>query len=153
MIWRTDVKTRYWSLEPYMQQISRRGFITTIYSNSKLGFNFTSQWQKYPQALLLLLHLPGQHHLLPQTSLIRSHWAITMQLYIQFALLCWYVLVCNDVDESRLTQGPWKGICWITTALRIWTRFRITKTPGWDDFLVVVTLVSLISRRLMSSRH
>lgn len=32
---------------------------------------------------------------------------------------------------------------WLAVALRLWVRFRITKSPGWDDAAIVATLVSL----------
>lgn len=31
-------------------------------------------------------------------------------------------------------------LSWITVSLRIWVRFGITKTPGWDDAAMVFTL-------------
>jgi hypothetical protein len=30
---------------------------------------------------------------------------------------------------------------WITVALRIWVRFKITRSPGWDDAAIVLALV------------
>ncbi|KAF2124794.1 hypothetical protein P153DRAFT_127296 [Dothidotthia symphoricarpi CBS 119687] len=32
-------------------------------------------------------------------------------------------------------------LSWIAVALRLWVRFKITKSPGWDDAAMVVTLV------------
>lgn len=32
-------------------------------------------------------------------------------------------------------------LAYITVALRIWVRCRITKSPGWDDAAMVATLV------------
>jgi hypothetical protein len=29
---------------------------------------------------------------------------------------------------------------WSTVALRLWVRLRITKSPGWDDAIMVLTL-------------
>ena len=34
-------------------------------------------------------------------------------------------------------------LSYVTVALRLWVRFRITKSPGWDDAAMVVTLVSI----------
>lgn len=31
---------------------------------------------------------------------------------------------------------------WLAVGLRLWVRFRITKSPGWDDAAMVATLVS-----------
>lgn len=31
---------------------------------------------------------------------------------------------------------------WLAVGLRLWVRFRITKSPGWDDAAIVATLVS-----------
>lgn len=33
---------------------------------------------------------------------------------------------------------------WLAVGLRLWVRFRITKSPGWDDAAMVATLVSRI---------
>ncbi|CBX99486.1 hypothetical protein IAQ61_005261 [Plenodomus lingam] len=33
------------------------------------------------------------------------------------------------------------ALVYITVALRLWVRFRITKTPGWDDISMVATLL------------
>ena len=32
-------------------------------------------------------------------------------------------------------------LSYITVALRLWVRYRITKSPGWDDAAMVATLV------------
>lgn len=32
---------------------------------------------------------------------------------------------------------------YVTVGLRLWVRFRITKSPGWDDATMVLTLVSV----------
>lgn len=34
-------------------------------------------------------------------------------------------------------------LSYITVGLRLWVRYRITKTPGWDDAAMVATLVSI----------
>jgi hypothetical protein len=34
-------------------------------------------------------------------------------------------------------------LSYITVGLRLWVRFRITKSPGWDDAAMVATLVSV----------
>jgi hypothetical protein len=31
---------------------------------------------------------------------------------------------------------------WLAVGLRLWVRFRITKSQGWDDAAMVATLVS-----------
>jgi len=33
-------------------------------------------------------------------------------------------------------------LSYLTVGLRLWVRFRITKSPGWDDAAMVATLVS-----------
>ena len=40
------------------------------------------------------------------------------------------------------------GVMWVETAialvfvcLRLWTRFKITRTAGWDDYLIIVSWV------------
>jgi hypothetical protein len=33
-------------------------------------------------------------------------------------------------------------LSYVTVGLRLWVRFRITKSPGWDDAAIVATLVS-----------
>jgi hypothetical protein len=34
------------------------------------------------------------------------------------------------------------SFAYLTVGLRLWVRYRITKSPGWDDATMVVTLVS-----------
>jgi hypothetical protein len=34
-------------------------------------------------------------------------------------------------------------LAYLAVALRLWVRFRITKSPGWDDATMVLTLVSI----------
>lgn len=35
-------------------------------------------------------------------------------------------------------------LSYVTVGLRLWVRYRITKSPGWDDAAMVLTLVSLL---------
>lgn len=35
-------------------------------------------------------------------------------------------------------------LSYVTVGLRLWVRWRITKSAGWDDFSMVATLVSSI---------
>jgi hypothetical protein len=35
-------------------------------------------------------------------------------------------------------------LAYLSVGLRLWVRFRITKSPGWDDAAMVATLVSRI---------
>jgi hypothetical protein len=36
-------------------------------------------------------------------------------------------------------------LSYITVALRLWVRYRITKSPGWDDAAMVATLLLFTS--------
>lgn len=36
-------------------------------------------------------------------------------------------------------------LAYITVALRLWVRYRITKSPGWDDAAMVATLLLFTS--------
>jgi len=35
-------------------------------------------------------------------------------------------------------------LSYLTVGLRLWVRYRITKSPGWDDAAMVVTLVCVL---------
>jgi hypothetical protein len=45
-------------------------------------------------------------------------------------------------------------LAYVAVALRLWVRFRITKSPGWDDATMVLTLVSIFEylRRALLTR-
>lgn len=37
--------------------------------------------------------------------------------------------------------------------MRLWVRFRVVRAPGWDDFFVVLYLVSVIVLLTYEARH
>ena len=39
---------------------------------------------------------------------------------------------------------PYQIASWVCVSMRLWVRFKVVRAPGWDDFFVVLYLVSVI---------
>lgn len=50
-----------------------------------------------------------------------------------------FVTLGKIVFVLTITLVVW---AWLAVGLRLWVRFRITKSQGWDDATMVATLVS-----------
>lgn len=52
--------------------------------------------------------------------------------------------------EILLFAWLFTGAAIIVVSLRFFTKFRITDTVGWDDFFILLSIVSLVSLRLLA---
>lgn len=68
-----------------------------------------------------------------------------MQLPPAKVLLSWplpnYVNPETRGDAALIVNIVTISVAAIVTCLRVFTRLRITYTPGWDDILIVLSLV------------
>lgn len=44
-----------------------------------------------------------------------------------------------------LTKTPIQVLAWAAVALRLYTRFRVVRAPGWDDLLIGIALVRVFA--------
>lgn len=44
-----------------------------------------------------------------------------------------------------LTNMPFQVLSWAAVALRLYTRFRIVRAPGWDDLFIFLALVRIFA--------
>ncbi|KAF1955829.1 hypothetical protein CC80DRAFT_79793 [Byssothecium circinans] len=59
----------------------------------------------------------------------------------------------NRSTTAYATTIPFHLLCWVAVLFRLYTRFRVVREPGWDDYLIIIgvllNLISLISLLLI----
>ncbi|PVI04936.1 hypothetical protein DM02DRAFT_517763 [Periconia macrospinosa] len=59
----------------------------------------------------------------------------------------------NPETRSWAASACLIAICVLTTLVftaRIWARFRITHTPGWDDWLIIASMPLLLGQTIVT---
>ena len=58
------------------------------------------------------------------------------------------VPLLNHRDPLLALTITFLSISWIASLLRFYVRFVVQRTPGWDDFFIVLTMVGLDLKRI-----
>ncbi len=92
------------------------------------------------RACTLLLMPATPRSIIPVRSLLQSPLYVVIHNMASPAQLQELHTLGRVIYILTITLVIWS---WLAVGLRLWVRFRITKSPGWDDAVMVATLVSL----------